>query len=86
MSHAWLADHQLGVAATLAHGDEVIAQAADILFDFQRQPEGLIRLREVPIVTHNQTVVTGLAPIPRKVSLLVADALVALRNAIEHTL
>lgn len=85
-NHAWLPDHHLGVAATLAHADEVIAQAADILFDFQRQPDGIIRLREVPMVTHSQTVVTGMAPIPRKVPLLVADALVALRNAVEHTL
>lgn len=86
LSHAWLPDHHLGVGATLAHADEVIAQAADILFDFQRQPEGIIHLREVPMVTHSQTVVTGMAPIPRKVPLLVADALVALRNALEHTL
>ncbi len=85
-SHAWLPDHHLSVAATLAHTDEVIAQVADILFEYQTQPAGIIALREVPMVTHSQTVVTGMAPIPRKVPLLVADALVALRNAIEHTL
>ena len=85
-SHAWLPNHHLSVAATLAHADEVIAQAAGILFEYQTQPEGIIRLREVPMVTHSQTVVTGMAPIPRKVPLLVADALVTLRNAIEHTL
>lgn len=43
-------------------------------------------LNEVPMVTFSQTVVVGLAPIPRKVPLLVADALVTLRNALEHTL
>lgn len=85
-SHDWLPDHHLSVAATLAHADEVIAQAADILFEYQTQPEGIIRLCEVLMVTHSQTVVTGMAPIPRKVPLLVADALVTLRNAIEHTL
>ncbi len=84
--YSWIPDHHLGVAATLAHVDEIIAQAADILFDYQRQPEGIIRLREVPMVTHSQTIVVGMAPIPRKVPLLVADAMVALRNAIEHTL
>lgn len=86
LSYEWLPDHHVGVAATLAHADEVIAQAADILFDYQRQPEGIIQHHEVPMVTYSQTVVTSMAPIPRKVPLLVADALVALRNAIEHTL
>lgn len=85
-SHPWLPDHHLGVAATLAHADEVIAEAADALFKYQTQTGGIIGLREVPMVTHSQTVVTSMAPIPRKVPLLVADALVALRNAIEHTL
>lgn len=85
-SYEWLPDHHIGVAATLTHADEIIAQAASILFEYQRQPDGIIRLREVPVVTYSETVVTGLAPIPRKVPLLVADALVSLRNAIEHTI
>ena len=85
-TYGWLPDHHLNVAATLAHADEVVAELANILFDFQTQPEGIIRLAEVPAVTYSETVVTGLAPIPKKVPLLVADALVALRNAIEHTL
>ncbi|AXL12098.1 hypothetical protein DXT68_08080 [Microbacterium foliorum] len=85
-SYEWLPDRHIGVAATLAHADETIAQAASILFEYQRQPDGIIRLREVPVVTYSETVVTGLAPIPRKVPLLVADALVSLRNAIEHTI
>ena len=83
-SYEWLPDRHIGVAATLAHADETIAQAASILFEYQRQPDGIIRLREVPVVTYSETVVTGLAPIPRKVPLLVADALVSLRNAIEQ--
>lgn len=86
LNYDWLPEHHLGVAATLAHADEIIAQAADILFDYQRQPEGIIQLREVPMESYSQTVVTSMAPIPRKVPLLVADALVTLRNAIEHTL
>ncbi|MEE6296636.1 hypothetical protein [Georgenia wangjunii] len=84
--YAWIPDHHLAVAATLAHADEVIAEAADVLFDYQRQPDGIVRLGEVPMGAYSQTVVTGVAPIPRKVPLLVADALVALRNALEHTL
>lgn len=48
-----------------------------------------VRARQVAPVamaSHSQTVVTRVAPIPRKVPLVVADALVALRNAIEHAL
>lgn len=85
-SYAWLPDHHLAVAATLAHADELIGEVASLLFDYQTQPEGTIHLREVPMITHSQTVVVGISPMPRKVALLVADALVVLRNAIEHTL
>lgn len=84
--YGWLPDRHLGVVATLAHADDVIAHAADLLFDYQSQPDGIIRLKEIPVVTYSETVVTGMAPIPRKVPLLVADALVSLRNAIEHTI
>ncbi|GFZ78051.1 hypothetical protein [Nesterenkonia alkaliphila] len=85
-TYSWLPDRHLGVAATLAHTDETIAQIAEILYSYQAQSNGILQLDEVPGPTHSQTVVTGIAPIPRKVPLLVADALVTLRNAIEHTL
>lgn len=85
-SYAWLPDHHVRVAATLAHVDEVIAHAADLLFDYQTQPGGNVDFAEVPAGAFSRTVVVGLAPIPPKVPLLVADALVSLRNAVEHTL
>lgn len=85
-TYTWLSDRHLGVGATLAHADELIAQAAEILYGYQTQPDGILRLQEEVGATHSRTVVTGVAPIPRKVPLLVADALVALRNAIEHSL
>lgn len=85
-SYSWLPDHHLAVAATLAHADEIIGQVAEILFDYQTASEGIFQLREVPMVTHSRTVVDSISPIPRKVPLLVADALVVLRNAVEHTL
>ncbi|GEM_PF-754604 len=85
-SYAWLPGHHLAVAATLAHADELIGEVASLLFDYQTQPGGIIQLREVPMITHSQTVVVSMSPMPRKVVLLVADALVVLRNAIEHTL
>ncbi|MFJ4228416.1 hypothetical protein ACIPYV_12720 [Paenarthrobacter nicotinovorans] len=82
----WLPERHLGVAATLSHADELIGQVADLLFDYQTQPDGVIGLREVPAGRFSRTVVERVAPVPRKVPLLVADALVALRAALEHTL
>lgn len=85
-THTWLPDRHLGVAATLAHADELIGQVGAVLFPYQTQPGGIIRLDEVPDVLDSRTVVAGTALIPPKVPLLVADALVALRNALEHVL
>ena len=85
-SYSWLPDRHLGVAATLAHADQLIGQVSDVLFPYQTQSGGIIKLAEVPDLHVSRTVVTGVAPIPRKVPLLVADALVALRNALEHVL
>lgn len=84
--YAWLPERHLGVAATLSHADELIGQVADLFFDYQTQPSGVFQLAEVPKDRVSQTIVERIAPIPRKVPLLVADALVALRAALEHTL
>ncbi|MHC6220497.1 hypothetical protein [Arthrobacter sp. MMS24-S77] len=84
--YAWLPERHLGVAATLSHADELIGQVADLLFDYQTQPNGVFQLAEVPVDRVSQTIVERVAPIPRKVPLIVADALVALRAALEHTL
>lgn len=82
----WLPDHHLGVAATLAYADELIDQIADLLFEYQVESGDVIGLEEVRTGKLSRTVVTHVAPIPQKVPLLVADALVTLRSAIEHTL
>lgn len=84
--HHWLPDRHLGVAATLSHSDELIGQVADLLFDYQTQPGGVFGLAEVPAGPFSRSVVERVAPIPRKIPLLVADALVALRAALEHAL
>lgn len=84
--YAWLPERHLGVAATLSHADELIGQVADLLFDYQTQPSDVFQLAEVPKDGITQTIVERVAPIPRKVPLLVADALVAFRAALEHTL
>lgn len=86
LRYAWLPDHHLDVASTLAHADEVISQASCLLLDYQTQPGGIIELRESSTNTRNRLIVAGIAPIPKKIPLLVADALNALRNALEHTL
>lgn len=82
----WLPDHQLGVAATLSHADETVGQVADLLFVYQAQPDGVFGLEEQLGFPNTRTVVTHVVPMPRKVPLLVADALVALRAALEHVL
>lgn len=89
MTHSqltWLPNRHLGVAATLSHADELIGQVGDLLFAYQTKAEGVVGLKEIIAGKVSQTVVDHVAPIPRKVSLLVADALVALRAALEHTL
>ncbi|WP_019547869.1 hypothetical protein [Streptomyces sulphureus] len=85
-THDWIPERHLGVAATLSHADDLIGQVGDLLFDYQAQPGGTFTLRELPAGSVSRTEVVYVAPIPRKVSLLVADALVALRAALEHTL
>ncbi|WP_336879556.1 hypothetical protein [Rhodococcus globerulus] len=82
----WLPDRHLGTAAALAHADAIIGQISDLLLDYQTVPDGVIGLRNVVVGDVVRTVVESLAPIPRKVPLLVADVLVVMRNALEHTL
>lgn len=84
--HAWLPDRHLGAAATLAHADELIAQAGELLFTYQVESGEVIGLREESDGLVNRAVVASLLPIPRKLPLLVADALVSLRGALEHTI
>lgn len=82
----WLPERHLGGAATLSHADELIGQVGDLLFAHQTQADGVVGLREVPARSFSRTVVGSVAPIPRKLPLLVAEALVALRAALEHAL
>lgn len=85
-TYQWLPDRHLGVAATLAHADEIIGRLTDVLYEYQRQPDGVFGLREEAVGEVSRTVVDRVAPMPRKIPLLVADALVALRAALEHAL
>ncbi|MBW8173329.1 hypothetical protein K0651_09750 [Ornithinimicrobium sp. Arc0846-15] len=83
---AWLPDHQLGVAATLSHVDELVGQVSDLLFMYQTRPDEIFELEEQLGFPNTRTVVTRIVPMPQKIPLLVADALVALRAALEHAL
>ncbi|MGY0230661.1 hypothetical protein [Longispora urticae] len=85
-AYGWLPERHLGVAATLAHADELIGQVSDLLFVYQTQCGDVVQLSEVRAGSVSKTTVVGVTPIPRKVALLTADALVALRAALEHTL
>jgi hypothetical protein len=38
-TYPWLPERHLGVAATPSHADELIGQVADLLFDYQTQPD-----------------------------------------------
>lgn len=80
----WLPDRHLGVAATLAHVDELIGRVGEMLFDYQSSD--VVRLREVLDGQFRHLVVESVAPIPHKIPLLAADALNALRASIEHTI
>lgn len=82
----WLPDHQLGVVATLAHVDELIEEVGKLLLKYQTSNGDLLKLKEVRKGPVNQAVVVSIAPLPRKIPLLVADALIALRAAVEHAL
>lgn len=82
----WLPDRHVSVAATLSHSDDLVRQISDLLFPYQTQEDGIVRLHEVRAGTVSRTVVDQVVPIPRKLPLLVADALVALRAALEHTI
>ncbi|MDO9378841.1 MAG: hypothetical protein Q7T56_08315 [Nocardioidaceae bacterium] len=86
LTHEWLPDHQLGVAATLSHADELVGQLADVLFAYQTHADGTLELVEQLVFPNTRTVVAHVAPLPRKIPLLAADALVALRAALEHAL
>ncbi|MGW5906678.1 hypothetical protein ACWFQ6_33640, partial [Streptomyces althioticus] len=80
----WLPDHQLHVAPTLAHVDQLIAHITRIIHDYTDQ--GPLALTEVVHGDRFHLKVTAVAPIPGVLPRLVADVLTQLRAALEHTL
>lgn len=82
----WLPDRHLGVVATLAHADELISQISELVFDYVARSGEVFTIREEPNGLVSNAVVEQIAPMPRSLPLLAADAMVDLRAAIEHTL
>jgi hypothetical protein len=82
--YSWLPDHQLHVASTLGHVDDLIEQCSKILIDYLRPgPFEFENVRDGELVL---TKIKTVRPLPEAVSRYVADALTQLRAAIEHTL
>lgn len=82
--YSWLPEHHLHAAATLAHADELIDRAGQVLFGYLRPP-GPFRLETVAEEQVAHVVVAGVAPLPAAAARYAADALTQLRAAIEHT-
>ena len=80
----WLPDHQLHVAATLAHADHLIELAAEALRPVLLN--GPVELRDRYEADLCLVTVKAVKPIPPAVSRYTADALTQLRAAVEHVL
>lgn len=83
-TYSWLPGRHLGVAASLAHADELIGEVCTALFPYQTS--GIVNTREERDGGVSRLVVDEVIPVPRRVPLLVSDVLVTLRAAIEHLL
>ncbi|MBM6588425.1 hypothetical protein [Brevibacterium sp. RIT 803] len=82
----WIPDRHLDVVATLAHADELIGQVGELVFEYVAENGDVFKICEVLDDSVSNAVIERIAPIAKKIPLLVADALVTLRAAIEYTL
>src|SRR4051812_2545305 len=82
--YSWLPEHQLHVAFTLAHADDLVARAADTYFAYIEP--GPLTFRNVVERKATHVTVRGVAPLPEAIARYAADALTQLRAAIEHTI
>ncbi|MEU0373315.1 hypothetical protein ABZ070_24215 [Streptomyces sp. NPDC006283] len=83
VDYAWLPDHQLHAAATLAHVDQTIDRVARLTHDYSKT--GPLTLTNVADDDRSHVMVTAVAALPEAIPRLVADALTQLRAALEHT-
>ncbi|MEW2488238.1 hypothetical protein [Streptomyces sp. NPDC048411] len=82
--YTWLPDHQLHVAATLAHVDQTLDRVIRMIHAYTTAQDPL-SLKTVVDGHQAHAVVTAIAPLPEAIPRLVADALTQLRAALEHT-
>lgn len=83
---SWVPDRHLQVVAAMAHADEILEEIYGLVFNYVAQPGGGLQLREERVEHVNRLIVGRVAPVPRKLPLLVADVLVTLRGSLEHVL
>ncbi|ACZ22781.1 hypothetical protein Sked_28790 [Sanguibacter keddieii DSM 10542] len=85
---AWLPDHHLPVASTLAHAEELIdhLNVAVLRYGDTEGDDGPLHLVEVPVHGGSETRIAAIRPVPRAIALYAADAMTTLRAAIEHTI
>ncbi|MFI9561623.1 hypothetical protein [Nonomuraea endophytica] len=82
--YAWLPDHQLHAAYSLAHADSLIEQAGHLALDHTRRDT--VTLDHVVEGDMVSTTVTSVAPLPQALVRLASDALNQLRSTLEHVL
>jgi hypothetical protein len=82
--YSWMPEHQLHVALTLAHADDLMARAAAVYFDYVRT--GPLDFESVEENGTSYMKVRAVAPLPAAVARYAADALTQLRAAIEHAI
>lgn len=81
--YSWLPDHHLHVAATLAHTDQLVERASDVLLAYLKP--GPLEFDNVAQGQGVHLTVKAIAPLPLAAARYAADALTQLRAAIEHT-
>jgi hypothetical protein len=82
----WIPDHQLHVLETLGHANELIAEVLTCLDGYFAEGDGPFEVRDEYSGPLCNATITAIRPIPSAVAMYAADAMVALRAAIEHVL
>ncbi|MFB7284378.1 hypothetical protein ACIA0Z_07890 [Micrococcus luteus] len=82
----WIPDHQIRALALLARAEELNADVARLLADYQLQPGGGLTLGHREVNGCIETVIAGIAPLPLALPLVAGEAMVALRGTMEHAL
>lgn len=82
----WVPDRHLGVISTLAHVEDEMEKIHALIYKYQEDRVGVVRVRERRTALVNRIVVGEIKPIPSALTRLIADALTSMRAAMEHAL